>query len=330
MNIIQTINCGTDKTQLEEYFEVLQKLEISHLRFNLCKYSEDVFTVIDNIFDAMNRVFTGDVNLYFDLPYPRNKTRIIEYSMTDGQIYKNQFYNIFAKNSKAERLDDNEYIVMDIESFEKESLTVGKVVYFGDGQGSFGVEEIADQLILVRAISDFKIYYNKAITIGLNEMTLPDEMIENISEKFKMNVSFFLSFLENRNELEILRSKYGSTYTFVPKIEYIKNKSNLSEVIDSANGVMIARGDLFLLNSFRHAIEYYKLICDECSAKNKDIYVATDIMKSLENREFPSRADILDIVQVQKMGAAYIILSFSKMPVFVKTLNTVKEILGNE
>ncbi|MBE5890853.1 MAG: hypothetical protein E7282_07790 [Lachnospiraceae bacterium] len=330
MNIIQTINCGTDKSQLEKYFKILQELKIRHLRFNLCKYSEDVFTVIDNIFYAINNVFTGDVNLYFDLPYPRNKTRIIEYSIPDGQINKNQFYNIYAKNSKSERLNDNEYIVMDIESFEKKNLTVGKVIYFGDGQGSFFVEEIANQLIVVRAITDFKIYYNKAITIGLKEMTLPDQMIEYILGKFKVSVTFFLSFLENKQELEILRAKYDSTYTFIPKIEYVKNKINLSEVIDSANGVMIARGDLFLLNSFRNAIEYYDLICDECTTNNKDIYVATDVMKSLVNRAFPSRADIIDIVQAKKMGAAYIILSFSKLPVLIKTINTVKEILESE
>lgn len=328
MDIIQTLNSGKKREILIEELEIIKLNNIKNVRFNLCKYPKtELKSVLNNIAYAL-KFCKCDVRLFFDIPYPKNKNRIVDFSFKGENIIVNNIYEIFSDYNDYVKSCSKYKILMGIERIDPLLYKCGDIIYFGDGEGCFEIEEINFNRVVVRAINDFKIYVNKALSIGFVEEEDPFFYIDNVLNSIEGQITFFLSFCTEQFQIEVLRKKYGVSCKFVPKIELVKNIASLKELLMAGEGAMLARGDLFLLNDIKTACKYYNYVADFNMKANKELYVATDIMKSLDFREFPSRADITDILYAKKMCATYIILPYkisSKIELIIKII---KEIDG--
>ncbi len=124
-----------------------------------------------------------------------------------------------------------------------------------------------------------------------------------------------MSFVQREEDIQLLRDKIKefSTYSNLPiviaKIETLRAIDNLSRITSSADALMIARGDLAVEASYEEIPLLQKELISTARAKGKPVIVATQVLSSMVNSPYPTRAELTDIANAILDGADAIMLS---------------------
>ena len=120
-----------------------------------------------------------------------------------------------------------------------------------------------------------------------------------------------LSYITTAEDITLFRNHL--TGADPPKIiGKIENKTaliNLESIIDTADAVMIARGDLAKDIPFEHLAFWQKKIIDSCRLKFKPVVVATEMLESMVKNPTPTRAEACDVANAVYDGTDCIMLS---------------------
>ncbi len=151
--------------------------------------------------------------------------------------------------------------------------------------------------------------------------TLDKESTEVITEKDKDDLYFgldngvqyvALSFVSDAQDIHDLRElmlNHGQLTPIIAKIERPEALQNIEAIIDSADGIMIARGDLGEALPFEELPFIEKKIISLCNEKGKFVIVATEMMLSMTESDTPTRAEVMDVATAVALGADAVMLS---------------------
>ncbi len=107
-----------------------------------------------------------------------------------------------------------------------------------------------------------------------------------------------LSFVRQVEDIHALRrflDELGSKARIIAKIEDQAGVRNMTEIVDAADAIMVARGDLGI------EIDYHKLplvqtqLVKECRTAGKPVIIATHLLESMIHSPMPTRAEISDV-----------------------------------
>lgn len=118
-----------------------------------------------------------------------------------------------------------------------------------------------------------------------------------------------LSYVQSAQDIEVCRALLGGAPRIIAKIERAEALANVEEIAAAADALMVARGDL------GHAIPLEQLpyaqtrIIAAARAAGKPVIVATDMLRSMVEREEPTRAEVNDVAQAILQGADAVMLS---------------------
>lgn len=156
------------------------------------------------------------------------------------------------------------------------------------------------------------------------------------SSDFKLEFEDFdylaLSYLKSEAEIADLKNRYlrkqNRKIAVVAKIENRSALKNLESIIDSADAVMVARGDLAAEVNFYELAYFQKTIIDKCRIHRKPVIVATEMLMSMTNSSLPTRAEATDVANAVFDGADALMLSqettIGRFPTeTVKTMNEI-------
>ena len=121
-----------------------------------------------------------------------------------------------------------------------------------------------------------------------------------------------MSYVGSALDIEALREeirKSGKTIPIIAKIERTIALRNIDEIIETADAIMIARGDLGNEVPFEQIPFIQKEIVDKCKKAGKSVIVATQMMTSMVDNASPTRAEVTDIVYAILGGADAVMLS---------------------
>lgn len=121
-----------------------------------------------------------------------------------------------------------------------------------------------------------------------------------------------MSYVGNKEDILKLREKmqeFGKIVPIIAKIERRVALDNIDEIIEIADGVMIARGDLGNEIPLEQIPFIEKDIIQKCKIAGKPVIVATQIMTSMIENKEPTRAEITDIAYAILNGADAVMLS---------------------
>ena len=107
-----------------------------------------------------------------------------------------------------------------------------------------------------------------------------------------------LSFLRNRYTIMEVREMFGEKgeqIKIIAKIENQEGVDNLEEIVQEADGVMVARGDLGIEIDMEELPHIQRKIAFLCAKYGKRLIVATQMLESMIENPMPTRAEITDI-----------------------------------
>lgn len=147
--------------------------------------------------------------------------------------------------------------------------------------------------------------------LSLPSLTAKDK--EDLLFGLKNNVdAVALSFVRKADDIIQLRkliSKYGKSVPIVAKIERPEAIENIDEIIDAADVIMVARGDMGVEISPEDVPVLQKIIIKKCNALNKPVITATQMLESMTNSRIPTRAEATDVANSILDGTDCVMLS---------------------
>lgn len=118
-----------------------------------------------------------------------------------------------------------------------------------------------------------------------------------------------LSFVQTAQDVRDARALIGARAAIVAKIEKPQAVANIAEIVDAADAVMVARGDLGVEMSLEDVPSVQKQIIRLARAAGKPVIVATQMLESMTLAPTPTRAEASDVAAAVYDGADAVMLS---------------------
>ncbi len=197
-----------------------------------------------------------------------------------------------------------------------EDVKVGHFILINDGKIKLKVEKVDGTLIYSRVIIGGKIKEGMGLNLPdthLKMHIIGEEDIKNI--KFAINNDFeyiALSFVRNKDDIIGLRNiidEYDGDSSIIAKIETKEGLRNIDEIAKYSDGVMVARGDLGVELPVENIPVEQKNIINITNKYGKLTITATQMLDSMINNPYPTRAEITDIANAVFDGTDCLMLS---------------------
>lgn len=192
----------------------------------------------------------------------------------------------------------------------------GQNIYIDDGTLNLEVEKIDGDEVTCRVIVGGILRNTKGINLPGSDITLPA-----LSDKDKQDIAWGIlhgmeyiavSFVKTRQdimEVKRLIQEYGSGMKILAKIETRQAVQNIAEIVDAADGVMVARGDLGVEIATEDVPLVQKAIIEMCRVRGKAVIVATQMLDSMIRNPRPTRAEASDVSNAVMDGTDAVMLS---------------------
>ncbi len=186
-------------------------------------------------------------------------------------------------------------------------VKVGEALLIEDGLLRTKIVAKGKDFIQVKVLNPGVIKSHKGINIP--DSTLPPNA--TITEKDRKDVIFglktlkvdavALSFVQNAKDIEELRSlmeKHDKRrIPIIAKIERREALKKLESIVEAADGIMVARGDLGIeIPAEQVPIEQRRIVA-MARSKGKPVIIATQILQSMVENPIPTRAEVSDASQ---------------------------------
>ena len=192
----------------------------------------------------------------------------------------------------------------------------GDTLLLDDGLISLRVEKVAGDVVHTEVMTDGALSNRKGLNRlggGLSLGALTDEDRGHIATAAKLGVDFIaVSFCRSAADIELARElarAAGSDAQIVAKIERAEAIENLVEIVEAAEVIMVARGDLGVEIGYAELPGLQKTIIRESVARNRIVITATQMLQSMVDNPIPTRAEVLDVANSVIDGTDAVMLS---------------------
>lgn len=197
-----------------------------------------------------------------------------------------------------------------------EILKVNEYIYLYDGSIRSKVVKIEDNFIQTYIENDGFLNSNKGINfpntkINIDVITQKDK--KDLLWGIENEVDFLaISFVQNAhdiNEVKEILTKNNSKIAIFAKIEKFDAVENIDEIIESSDGIMVARGDLGIEVPYYKVPSIQKEIISKANNASKPVITATQMLFSLAKAKNATRAEISDVANAVLDGTDAVMLS---------------------
>ena len=326
--IICTLGPATDPV-LPEIIKAGMNVE----RLNFSHGSHEEHKVRMDAVKAARRKLGMPVGIMLDTKGPEIRTKTYK----DGkiEIVEGQEFILTTRE-----VEGDEHIVSITYDGLPGDVKVGTRILIDDGLVAFEVTEIRDGTdIVCKALNGGPLSNRKSINVPGISLNMPF-----VSERDRADIEFGLSqgidfiaasFTRTAQDVRdikaILKEHGQEDVEIIAKIENMEGVRNIQEILDEANGVMVARGDLGVEVPFEELPEIQKSIIKICISRGKRVVTATQMLESMAKNPRPTRAEVSDVANAVYDGTSAIMLSgetsVGKYP--VETVQTMSRIANN-
>ncbi len=145
---------------------------------------------------------------------------------------------------------------------------------------------------------------------NLSVSAITDKDKEHLAFGTNHDVDFVaVSFVRNASDINTVKDLIPKDVKVIAKIELKTALDNIEEILDVADGVMVARGDLGVQLPLEQVPFVQKQILDAANKKGKISITATEMLQSMKSSYRPTRAEVTDITNAILEGSDAVMLS---------------------
>lgn len=198
-----------------------------------------------------------------------------------------------------------------------DALNVGDTILLENGLMEIKVIEKANDELTCEVVNGGVLYSRKSLAapgVDLNIPFISDIDREDIIYACRHEGDFLAaSFVQSAKDVlairEILKAENREDMKIIAKIESQMGMNNLDEIVEVADGCMVARGDLGVEVPMSDLPICQKRIVKACRANKKMCIVATEMLESMKHNPRPTRAEVTDVANAVYNGTDAVMLS---------------------
>jgi pyruvate kinase len=197
-----------------------------------------------------------------------------------------------------------------------EIVEPGDIAYLADGAIRLRITDVRDGEVVTQVEVGGTVASRQGLNLPNASISLPavsDEDLRLIDAGLEMGVDLIaLSFIRRREDLEPVRARLerdGYDVPIIAKIEKPQAAMNAEEIIEAADGVMVARGDLGIELPIEEVPLIQKKILHIAGQKAKPAITATQMLESMVQSTRPTRAEVADVANAIFDGTDAVMLS---------------------
>ncbi len=179
-----------------------------------------------------------------------------------------------------------------------EDLSPGEPVLLDDGKIRLAVRSVDRNVAVCEVLTGGVLLSHKGINLPHTVLRLPVMTRRDwdfVTFGTDLGVDYFaLSFVQQASDIADLK-KYSQGIPVIAKIERPAAVQRLEEILDVADGVMVARGDLGVEIGYEHVPVIQKRILAEARRRCRLSVTATQMLESMTHSPTPTRAEVSDV-----------------------------------
>ena len=253
--------------------------------------------------------FGSPLAIMQDLPGPKNRTG----KLKDGVVELKD--NAYVVLTTKQVLGDEHQISVGLRDLPK-NVKPGDSIFLADGTIELHVISTTKSDIKCQVIDGGLLGEDKGVNVPGITWTTPSvtrEDWDHLAFGLKHKVDFVaLSFIrEAKDVIKVKRflEQKAAAPAIIAKIERREALDNLDEILEAADGIMVARGDLGVEIPIQKVPLVQKKIIQKCNSLGKPVIVATQMLESMVNSPTPTRAEATDVANAIFDGADALMLS---------------------
>ncbi len=294
-----------------EMIEQMAKAGMNIARINMSHGNLDTHAKVIKIIKSLNRKLNHPIAILMDLQGPEIRT---------GEVGSNLHLNvgeIFTFTVIPDVKVEEKSVFVNYKDLIKDLKKGDKITV---DNGLINLEVISKDMTLgtlrCKVLEGGQLGSRKHINLPGVRVNLP-----SITEKDKADILFAvendidfvaLSFVRSAEDVrqarEIINKANGHTQ-IIAKIENQEGIDHFDEILEEADGIMVARGDLGVEIAIEELPIAQREMVKKCIIKGKPVIVATHMLESMIQNPMPTRAEVTDVANAVYEQADAIMLS---------------------
>jgi pyruvate kinase len=195
-------------------------------------------------------------------------------------------------------------------------VQLGDTVLLSDGDLELEVIGITEEDVRCRVITGGTLASRKGVNLPTRSITAPavtdkdrDDLVFGLRHGVDYVAQSFVRTAADVLEVREMIKDHGSAVPLIAKIETHDAVTNIDEIIDSVDGVMVARGDLGVAIPLATVPRVQKILIGKANRAGKPVITATHMLRSMQDSPRPTRAEVTDVANAVLDGTDSLMLS---------------------
>jgi len=217
----------------------------------------------------------------------------------------------------SEEIDGDETRVSQTYPQLPEDVKPGNRILIDDGLIGLKVKEISGTEIVCTVENGGSLGQRKGVNVPNVKVNLPgitdkdrEDIIFGIEEGIDFVAASFVRDADAIKEIKAILKEHGADHVgVIAKIENAEGIEHIDKIIQAADGVMVARGDMGVEIPAYEVPHVQRIIVEKCNKRYKPVIIATQMLDSMIRNPRPTRAEVTDVANAIREGADAIMLS---------------------
>lgn len=305
--IICTLGPATDNE------EILEKLILGGMNGARFNFSHGTYEEQDKrmaLFKGLREKLKKPVAMILDTKGPEIRLK----NFKEGKVHleKDQVFTLTGREVEG----TNEIVSITYEDLYQD-VKVGNHILIDDGLVDMMVTKIKGKDIVCQVKNSGFVSNHKGVNVPDIHLSLP-----YMSEKDKADIIFGIehgvdfiaaSFTRSAQDVlqvrKLLADNGGADINIIAKIENSEGVQKIDEIIEAADGIMVARGDMGVEIPEEEVPVIQKMIIKKVYEAGKQVITATQMLDSMMKNPRPTRAETTDVANAIYDGTSVVMLS---------------------
>jgi pyruvate kinase len=279
-------------------------------RLNFSHSTREEHLKLINIIRDLNKEYDTHVAILADMQGP--KLRVGEIKNDSLSLEKDDEVTFVTE----ECIGTKDHIFMSYREFP-EDVNIGETILIDDGKIKLEVRDTdKSNFVKARVIYGGTLSSHKGVNLPNTKVSLPcltAEDVSNVVFSLEHDVDLIaLSFVRKASDIEEIKkliTEHNGNAGVIAKIEKPEALGEIDRIIDLADGIMVARGDLGVEMPFDEVPLIQKMLVSKSISRSKPVIIATQMMESMISSFRPTRAEATDVANAVLEGADALMLS---------------------